>query len=148
MATVRFTGQFNRLGNLAEAVERLGKHAYKDALARSEAAVAQQVEKQYGAGRGPYGEQWAPKAGNAPKAGRRAKMGGRSFLQRTGAMKSATRTVAGVKGITVSAPKPAGFHQGGTKFMPARRLVPSGSALSTPWRAAVMAACREAVGLK
>lgn len=140
---VRMNGHFERLATLSTGLSFLAESGRREIANRAAAAIAARIEKQYGTGRGPYGEMWAPKAGQSAAPGRKPRAAGRSFLQKTGAMKRATDVIAGVKGVTVTAPKPAGFHQSGTRKMPARRLVPSGTSLSTPWREAVTEAALE-----
>lgn len=132
---VRFTGRFGSLQDFSDRMTALAQDAYADASHRAAVAVQQQLERQYGSGKDPYGIPWPNKKDGS----------GRSYLQKTGKMKRETRAVRGVGGIRVTAPKPAGFHQTGTKYMYARSLVPYGSDMPQDWRSAIEGAIREAV---
>jgi hypothetical protein len=135
MSGVRFTGTFERLHQLGEHLSRLAGHGYEDALHRSEVALQLQLDKQYAAGESPAGIGWKAKRDGT----------GRSYLQRSGDMRRSTKAVRGVKGITITAPKPAGFHQKGTRKMTQRRIVPDSLGAAPAWDEAVRTACLEAL---
>lgn len=95
-----------RLGSVAKS----GARASSKALAGEATALARQGFKQ---GRSPEGAAWAPtKAGNQP-------------LRRTGALERAVQARDTGSGFTFSVPSPGGFHQGGTRRMPARPFLPA-----------------------
>jgi len=63
-------------------------------------------------GRSPEGATWAPtRAGNPP-------------LRRTGALERAVQARDTGSGFSFSVPSPGGFHQSGTRRMPARPFLP------------------------
>lgn len=133
--SVRFVGHFGRLQDFSDRMTALATEAYADASHRAAVAVQQQLERQYGSGTDPYGNPWADKKDGS----------GKSYLQKSGKMRQNTRAVRGVGGIRVTAPKPAGFHQSGTKRMVSRPLVPYGSDMPQDWRQAIEGAVREAI---
>ena len=122
---------------LARLIENLGGLAEKgtEAVAEKlEPAINQVIQAEYDQGKGPDGSTWAAKAD-----------GSASHLQKTGAMRSGTEVVRGVKGVSVRVPKPGGYHQGGTSRMPARKLVPDGEPLPPDWAKAAEEATRTVV---
>lgn len=111
------------LERLIEGLEQLATSGTEDIAAELEPEFQQVVDDQYAEGRGPDGEAWA-----------RLKRSGRpSHLQDTLAMSSASKALKGVKGVTVTIPSPANFHQAGTSRMEARKLVPDGEPLPGRW---------------
>jgi hypothetical protein len=124
---------FAKLERLIANLETLASDGADDASAAAASAVEKVVEAEYTEGKGPDGKRWADKAD-----------GTASHLQKTGAMRSATQVVPGVKGVSVRIPKPGGFHQGGTSRMPARPLVPEGEPLPPSWEQPVAAAVKDA----
>lgn len=125
---------FAALERLIGSIEQIAESGVDDIKAKAEASVQSVVESQYEQGVNPDGETWAP-----------LKSGGASHLTKSRAMRTASKAVRGVKGITVTIPKPGGFHQSGTGRMPARKLVPSGDSLPPAWDAAVADAARAVV---
>lgn len=72
----------------------------------------------------PYGKAWAP-----------TQRGGR-ILQDTGRMRSSVNRTVTESTVKVSVPvEYAGFHQGGTSRMPARKVVPDEGDLPPRWEA-------------
>lgn len=127
------------LGKLIANLDELANHGGDAVAAKLEPAIKQVVEAQYDQGKGPDGEKWADKADGSP-----------SNLQKSGAMRSGSQVIAGVKGVSVRIPKPGGFHQGGTSRMPARPLVPDGDQLPPEWERAAQEAAANVIreGLK
>jgi hypothetical protein len=111
------------LERLIAGLEQLAESGVQDITAELEPEIQEVVDDQYAEGRGPEGETWAP-----------LKRSGRpSHLQDTGDMSAASRALRGVKGVTVTIPSPAQFHQGGTSRMVPRKLVPDGEPLPRRW---------------
>lgn len=111
------------LERLIAGLEQLATSGVDGVAAELEPEFQQVVDDQYAEGRGPDGATWAP-----------LKRSGRpSHLQDTLAMSGASRALKGVKGITVTIPRPANFHQSGTERMEARKLVPDGEPLPGRW---------------
>lgn len=119
-------GPFAELAQLIANVATLADKGAAAIAASTEPAIKQVLEAEYEQGRGPDGEQWA----------RLKRDGSPSHLQDTGAMRANTNVVRGVRGVSVSIPKPGGFHQSGTKRMAARKLVPDGEPLPPSWESA------------
>jgi len=128
---MRMNGNFDRLIGIREGLERLTNEGMKGIEHRAAVAIDLQLEKQFVAGESAAGERWANKVDGSP-----------SHLQKTTKMRRSKR-VAGVGGIKVSLDKPAGFHQGGTKKMVARPIVPVGNELPPNWDKAIRGAARE-----
>lgn len=134
---VRMNGNFENLGNLSRALDRLASEGMRDAEHRAAVAVDQQVERQFASGEDSDGQHWANKADGSP-----------SHLQRSGDMKRSKR-VTGIGGIRLTLDKPAGFHQSGTKNadgsqrMQARPIVPTGDSLPGNWSKPISAAVSE-----
>ncbi len=124
---------FGELAKLIANLEQLGSKGSEAIGEKLAPAIQAVLEQQYTDGKGPDGQQWADKADGTP-----------SFLQKTGAMRSGTNAVAGVKGVSVRIPSPGGFHQGGTVKMPERKLVPDGE-LEGEWAKAAEEAVRAAI---
>jgi len=125
---------FAQLSKLIANLETLADNGAEAASVAAAGAVEKVVEAEYTEGKGPDGKGWKAKADGTP-----------SHLQKSGAMRSATQVIPGVKGVTVRIPKPGGFHQGGTVKMDARPLVPEGDALPPQWEQSVAAAVQGAI---
>ena len=130
---IRMNGNFERLHTIAAGLERLASEGVRDAEHRASVAVFQTIEKQFAAGESAEGEKWAPLA-----------KGGPSHLQDTGKMKRSLGVRGIGRGISVTIDKPAGYHQGGTRRMPARPIAPVNASPSS-WDEAVKNAVREVV---
>lgn len=113
---------FAQLSRLIANLEQLADNGAETSSAAAAEAVEKVVEAEYTEGKGPDGKPWAAKAD-----------GTASHLQKSRAMRSGTQVVPGVKGVSVRVPKPGGFHQGGTKRMDARAIVPEGEQLPPEW---------------
>src|SRR5690348_11573284 len=96
------------LERLIANLESLASSGAEDAEKAAADEIQSVLERQYDAGRAPGGDSWAAKAD-----------GTASHLQKSGAMRANTKAVRGVGGVSVRIPKPGGFHQSGTKNMPA-----------------------------
>lgn len=125
---------FAQLSKLIANLETLAEDGIEVASVAAAGAVEKVVEAEYTEGKGPDGKPWAAKADGTP-----------SHLQKSGAMRSGSQVVPGVKGVTVRIPKPGGFHQGGTVKMDARPLVPEGEQLPPQWEQPVAAAVQGAI---
>lgn len=125
---------FAELSSLIGRLEGLAAATTDIVSAKLEPALQQVLEREYDQGQSPDGETWAPKADGSP-----------SHLQKTGAMRSGTKAVNGVSGVSVHIPKPGNWHQSGTKRMPARKLVPETEPLPPEWQKALENAATEAV---
>lgn len=132
--SARFTGSFDKLQNLSDRLQESAQGGTREVTRVVAVAVESQLEKQYATGTSPSGQTWHNKVD-----------GKRSYLQRSGRMRKSTTAVAGVGGVTVTAPKPAGFHQSGTVNMAQRRIVPDSLEKAPAWREAVESAVREVV---
>ncbi len=95
------------------------------------------LEQQYELGVDPYGEPWANLgewANYRP-----------SYLQETGAMRAFSTVEAHGSDILVTVPDPGGFHQAGTRYMPARPVEPTQArGLPPAYEVAILQACSEA----
>lgn len=113
---------FAQLSRLIANLESIGDDGVAQVSDALEPAVQAVLESEYTEGKGPNGESWAVKADGTP-----------SHLQKSGAMRSGSKAIRGVSGVSVRIPKPGGFHQSGTKRMSARKLVPDGEPLTGDW---------------
>lgn len=125
---------FAQLSRLIANLETLADNGAEAASVAAAGAVEKVVEAEYTEGKGPDGKPWAAKADGTP-----------SHLQKSGAMRSGSQVVPGVKGVTVRIPKPGGFHQGGTSRMASRPLVPDGDQLPPQWEQPVAEAVRRVI---
>ena len=84
-------------------------------------------------GADPYGETWAPLAPRTVAKGRTPPP-----LTDTGAMRESLRVNVSEAAIVASLADPAGYHQTGTRYMPARPVLPDDArGLPDAWRAAI-----------
>jgi hypothetical protein len=83
---------------------------------RAAGKIAAVLDEQFAAGTDPYGDPWAD-----------LKRGGPSHLTETGAMHADSSVSARGATIVVTVPDPGGFHQSGTRYMPARKPLPEQS---------------------
>lgn len=84
-------------------------------------------------GADPYGETWAPLAPATLAKGRTPPP-----LTDTGAMRESLRVSVTETAIVASIASPAGYHQDGTKYMPARPVLPDyARGLPDAWRASI-----------
>lgn len=116
-----FKGSFAQLTKLKQRLEKLPATVPQITKAAA-LEVGIVLEKQYTSGTDPDGKQWQSLSDATRATGRTPPP-----LTASGNMRSRTKVVAGVKGITTSVPSPGVFHQYGTKRMPARKIVPSGT---------------------
>lgn len=75
-------------------------------------------------GTDPWGAPWAPLAKSTIDARRRRGNAGISPLLDTGQMFASLRVERGNDFAVIHMDSPAGFHQGGTRYMPAREMLP------------------------
>lgn len=136
-----FNGNMNGLGQLARNIARLGEVPSR--VARDGAAgIARHIDHQFDSGTDPYGRPWAPLRPATLRRGRHAPP-----LTDTHAMRDgiAVRPQAGAGiAITFASDVPAGFHQGGTVNMVARKILPEGT-LPRTWNEALSGAAGAAV---
>ena len=84
-------------------------------------------------GADPYGETWAPLAPATLAKGRTPPP-----LTDTGAMRESLRVAVTETAIVASLENPAGYHQDGTRYMPARPVLPDyARGLPDAWRASI-----------
>lgn len=84
-------------------------------------------------GADPYGETWAPLAPATLAKGRTPPP-----LTDTGAMRESLRVSVTETAIVASIASPAGYHQDGTRYMPARPVLPDyARGLPDAWRASI-----------
>ncbi|MEY5061185.1 MAG: Phage virion morphosis family [Planctomycetota bacterium] len=84
-------------------------------------------------GADPYGETWAPLAPATLAKGRTPPP-----LTDTGAMRESLRVAVTETAIVASLESPAGYHQDGTRYMPARPVLPDyARGLPDAWRASI-----------
>lgn len=135
-------GDFGALAKLAETLKNLDKEIVPDVALKAAVAINEVVEEQFDQGKDPYGRSWEPLADSTIKKGRTPPP-----LTASGKMRRKAKAVPGVKGIVEKIPSPAGFHQTGTKKMPARMLVPHG-VLPPLWSDALKAVGAEVLKTK
>jgi len=125
MAVV-ITGRMDLLKELIDKARLLASPAFlKDTLTALAETARTEIVLGFAAGRDPYGAKWAPLKA---QKGRRA---GGQPLRDTGRLQNSFNVQATETGIEVrSGVEYAGYHQYGTKRMPARRMVPSKAGLS------------------
>lgn len=123
---------YEQMMAIADVVRRVGQMPELVAE-RAAPKIADLLEQQAESGTDPYGVPWAP-----------LRDGTRSYLYDSGAMREGTDAVSAGTQIIASSPTPAEFHQGGTRRMPARPVLPNdGSGLPLSWELAIEQAERE-----
>ena len=93
------------------------------------------LDEQFALGVDPYGTPWqhlGEWAGGRP-----------SHLQETGAMRAFSSVEAQGSAIVMHVPDPGGFHQTGTRYMPARKIEPERT-MPPAYEVAILQACKEA----
>jgi hypothetical protein len=103
--------------------------------------ITEEIRTQFDAGTDPYGAPWAPLL---PQTVRR-KAGDRRILRRTDALSSQTvaRPTSG-SGIEITSLEYGQRHQGGTKHMVARPVLPDGAELPESWQEIIETATEKA----
>jgi hypothetical protein len=95
--------------------------------------IFETIDSSFTLGADPYGETWAPLAPATIAKGRTPPP-----LTDTGAMREGLRVSVTQDAIVASLPDPAGYHQTGTRHMPARPVLPDDArGLPDAWRAAI-----------
>ena len=95
--------------------------------------IHETIQSEFVLGTDPYGETWAPLAPATLAKGRTPPP-----LTDTGAMRESLRVSVTEAAITASMDSPAGYHQDGTRYMPARPVLPDyARGLPDAWRAAI-----------
>jgi len=102
-------------------------------------AITRELQKEYAQGRDPHGRKWK----------RLARTGKASHLTETGRLRMGTRAApmpGGRRGLRIlfgARARIAGFHQTGTRNMPARRILPD-KGMPASWSMALARAYRQA----
>ena len=95
--------------------------------------IFETIDSTFTLGADPYGETWAPLAPATLAKGRTPPP-----LTDTGAMRESLRVSVTQDAIVASLESPAGYHQNGTRYMPARPVLPDyGRGLPDAWRQAI-----------
>lgn len=95
--------------------------------------IFETVDSLFVLGADPYGETWAPLAPATLAKGRTPPP-----LTDTGAMRESLRVSVTETAIVASIASPAGYHQDGTRYMPARPVLPDyARGLPDAWRASI-----------
>lgn len=134
MTSAAITGDFGKLRALIAKVENAdqAKRTVLDAIA---AEALTQVQLGFRESRDPDGSTWAPLKSRIGQPLRKTGRLNRSFTSR-------------VMGQTVRVGTNVGYsryHQHGTRNMPARRMLPSGSGLPKEWREPITKAANQAL---
>ncbi len=125
------SGDFAKMGRLRSNIGKLAEvpsQVAKDASTK----IAAAIEQEFVAGQDPYGKSWAALKPATLRKGRRAPP-----LSDTHAMRDSVK-VAPMPGagISITIDEPANIHQGGSKWMAARPILPSAGFPAT-WSAAI-----------
>jgi hypothetical protein len=130
-------GPIAELANLVHLVQGLAQVPQR-AIGYVAEAVRREIEKEFAAGRDPYGNPWTQLAPATIKRGR-----GAPPLTDTGTMRTAMTVTPVADGVVVEIPDPARAHQTGWRGLrsvgPARPIVPTGS-MPDSWAWAIDAA--------
>lgn len=118
---VRISGDFDRLDDLIAKARTLASPAFQEAtLANLAEAARTEIVLGFAGGRDPYGNRWEPL-----KATRGRRVGGQP-LRDTGRLQNSFNVQKTATGIVVrSGVSYAGYHQYGTRRIPARSMVPA-----------------------
>jgi len=113
-------------------------HSPNEIAERAAPKIAEALEEQYALGQDPYGAPWASLQPST------LKKHGPPPLTDSGDMKSGTDAVSAGPQIIATAPEPADYHQGGTRSMPARPILPNeNQGLPSSWEKALKEAASE-----
>lgn len=106
----KITGDFRKLEAVALAIPKLGKKT-KEVVAEVAPAIGTLIDKEFSAGRDPYGKPWKPLATATLAKGRTPPP-----LTDTGEMRTSVKVSAKGNSVEYSIEDPkAGFHQFGTR---------------------------------
>lgn len=134
-----FKGDLSALGQLQR---NLGKLAAVPSRASRDASerIAELIAEEFDKAENPYGQGWAPLELSTVKR----KGGDDEILVRTGDLRDTVdvHPMAGA-GIAIELNDSAGYHQGGTVNMVARKILPDNS-MPTEWNDAISEACEAA----
>jgi hypothetical protein len=133
-------------GGLADAVTKIGAlEGLPDRIAdRLPAEFSALLDEQFSTGVDPYGDPWAPLADSTIATGRSPPP-----LTDTGAMHASAVVSASGGVVTMSVDDPAGFHQTGTRNMPAREVLPTDArGLPPAYELAIVRVATEAAGFE
>lgn len=127
--------------DLADRLAQLKKVPARAAKAAA-AAIQDLIKDEFDGSHNAYGNAWAPLL---PQTVRR-KGGDARILRATDALSSSpsVKATSGA-GIEISIDDIGRFHQTGTKFMVARKILPDGSTLPPSWQAAISDALAESM---
>jgi hypothetical protein len=126
------TGDFSELNDAVVRLQSLDGLTAR-AAQRAANSIAGVVDEQFAAGTDPYGTPWQDLASGGP-----------SHLTETGEMHAGVVVHASGSDIVITVPDPGGYHQTGTRYMPARPVEPVQSqGLPPAYEIAILAAVAE-----
>jgi hypothetical protein len=106
--------------------------------------IFEAIDSLFTLGSDPYGKPWAQLAPATLAKGRAMPP-----LTDTGRMRESLRVNVGVRSIVATVDDPAGYHQEGTRYMPARPILPNDAqGLPDAWRAALSEAAQRILAAK
>lgn len=125
------TGNFAGLEQIIGALE--GMSDLVDSICiESSAGIERAIDSCFTLGTDPYGQTWAPLAKSTMAKGRTPPP-----LTDTGKMRGSVVVYAMMQTIHAWVADPAGYHQRGTKYMPARAVLPDERGLPPAWEAEI-----------
>lgn len=126
------------LEKMVETLESLGSIP-SQAAPEAAKKIESLIQAQFDAGTDPYGRRWAAKKDGSP-----------SYLEKSGDLRKGVRVqpTSGA-GIAVTVDMPYGeYHQTGTRYMPARKILPDEGDLPEEWHDAIEEALDETIDKK
>lgn len=136
------SGDFRGLGQLERNVALLARVPAR-AAADASRGIAREIDREFTAGRDPYGRAWAPLRPSTLAKGRRPPPLTDTREMRDG-VSVKPMPAAGIS-ITFKREVPAIFHQKGTRFMARREILPT-NRLPAAWSRVLEDASRRAFG--
>lgn len=129
MGDFEFEGNFRSLSGLSRVLAKLGSGDFKRDLLSEMATVAvAMAQEEFMTSRDPYGSAWAPL-----KRPRRGGLGAGPLLA-TGKTKGRIRSRLFADGFFLVSPTPQSvYHQGGTRRMVARPILPDARGIPSDW---------------
>lgn len=117
---IKVTGSARGMNDAVATLHEMGDGLPERIADEAADLIADAVDEQYALGVDPYGEPWAPLAQATLDKGREEPP-----LTDTHEMRDHTTVTAHGNEIVMRVPDPGGFHQTGTKHMPAREVLPT-----------------------
>ncbi len=135
-----WTGDISKLGNLAKNIARLGTVPAR-ASVRVAAEIKADILSAWDAGMSPYFQKWEPHKEETIR-----RHGSHPLLELSGAMRSSldVRPMGATGGVSITIDDPAPFHQGGTKNMAARPMLPFGT-MPAGWKESIRSAVEDTI---